>query len=630
MFKKNSAVLYKAQPAVITEIDSDKYTIQFFTNVAKGKKREVATQKVREKDMVLLHEGAVSSLDALMYFSDMALPSQIAEVYELVMSDEEMSSRAVSLSELADLMRGKFLPDESWALYNSLSTSFEFAADAATLKRGEIAFTARVADDIALLKAKSYAKEHEAEMREAFVKRLKQKKLDLPSDSIFMTEVESLALGQSSKSRAMAMAGFAETPERAHKILLETGVWQVTRNPFPHRYGFSMQSASEGLLSPPDEERLEIQETAYAIDNAWSADPDDAVSYDGKYLWVHIADPASSVMPDSSIDKAARDRGTTLYLPEATVRMLAEKSLADYALGLSEKSCAFSFRIGFDENGVPDDCAVFKTFVHVKRMTYEDADKQKTNAELLPFFEIARQNAKRREKAGAVSVNLPEVHINVDPETKKVSIEKETRYESSDMIQEMMLLAGECAARFAYKNKIPFPYVSQNSPDIPKDLPEGLAGQFRLLRCMHKRSVGIVPAPHAGIGVTFYSQVTSPLRRYADLVAHEQLRAFLDSRPLIDKDEMLVRISAGDAASVAAKKASRESEMHWKLVYLIQNPEWSGEAICVDTPYSKPPQFFIPSLAMQAFIAGKFELNEKITVHATKIDVTTQSVVFVV
>lgn len=625
MVSKNSAVIYKNQPAVVIENDGEKYTIQFFTQ---GKKRETAVQKVREKDFALLSDVPVSSLAALHDFADGAMHSQIAETHEIVLSDEDTAVNQMSLREMAELVRGSFSADESWALFSALSASFEFALDDDAFKKGEIFFKARSFDEAALLRQKAYAKEHEAESRAEFVQRLKSKKLELPFDAQYMTEVESLALGKTSRSKIMAEAGFVQTPERAHKLLIETGIWDVTRNPFPVRYGFSMQSAAEGLASPPDENRLEVPETAYAIDNAWSADPDDAVSYDGKYLWVHIADPASSVLPDSSIDKTARDRGTTLYLPEGAVRMLAEKSLADYALGLNEKSNALSFRLEFDANGTVTDCAVYKTSVKVKRLTYEEADGQKDSPELSPFFEIARRNYERRQKAGAVAINLPEVHITVDAETKKVSVTPEVRYKSSDMVQEMMLLAGEGAARFAYKNRIPFPYVSQEMPDIPKDIPDGLAGEFKRLRGMRKRSVGITPALHAGIGVTFYSQVTSPLRRYGDLIAHEQLRAFLDGREMIDKDEMLVRISSGDAASVAARKASRDSELHWKLVYLIQNPEWTGEAVCVDIVKGKPSQFFIPSLAMQTYISGNFGLNEKIDVKASKIDVAFQSVAF--
>ena len=138
---------------------------------------------------------------------------------------------------------------------------------------------------------------------------------------------------------------------------------------------------------------------------------------------------------------------------------------------------------------------------------------------------------------------MPEVRIKVDKDTKKVSVVPEEKFESNDMIQEMMLLAGESAAKFAFKNKIPFPYVSQESPSFPDNIPDGWAGEFARVKCMRKRSVGITPSGHAGLGLSFYSQVTSPLRRYSDLVAHQQLRAFIKKNRLLDKDEMLERIA---------------------------------------------------------------------------------------
>ncbi len=632
MIQKNAVVLYKNQCAVVTDIDGDKYVIQYCSAPATptGKKAQYASLKVREKDITLLHKGPSAQLDALLSFDDASLPQQIAEVYELLRSDESTASASITLGDIAELMRGSFKTEECFALYKALSSCMEFSPDDAALKSGGIAFVPRSEDEIASLRQKADEKEHAGEIRDAFIRRLRQRALELPGDAKFMVEVEAVALGRTDKSKVMTDAGIAQTPEKAHKLLLDTGIWTILRNPYPTRYGLTMVSASEGLQSPPEEERLRVEGTAYAIDNAWSADPDDAVAWDGTYLWVHIADPASTVMPDSSIDKTARERGTTLYLPEGTSRMLAETSLADYALGLNEISRALSFRIQFDEKGAVADCSVFKTTVDVKRLTYEKATELKDTPELSPLFDIAKRNFERRAKAGAKTINLPEVHITVDQETKRVNIEPEVHYEASDMVCEMMLLAGEGAARFAFRNHIPFPYVSQEPPEIPAGIPDGLAGEFRMLRCMHKRSVGIVPAPHAAIGVAMYSQVTSPLRRYSDLVAHEQLRAFIAGGPLIDKDAMLERISEGDAASVAAKKASRYSETHWKLVYLLQHPDWTGEAVCVDRR-DRQIQLYIPSLDMQTYIIPKKmpELNETMTVKASDIDIPTQNVVFI-
>lgn len=310
--------------------------------------------------------------------------------------------------------------------------------------------------------------------------------------------------------------------------------------------------------------------------------------------------------------------------------MLAEESLADYALGLQEKSNALSFRLLLNDDSSINECQVFKTKINVKRLTYEKATELKDSSELKPLFEIAEKNIARRKKSGATNIDLPEIHINVDAETKKVSISPLLRYKADEMVREMMLLAGEGAANYAFRNNIPFPYVSQDEPAVPENILPGLAGQFQLLKCMRKRSVGITPAMHSGLGIAIYSQVTSPLRRYSDLVAHQQLRAFMDKRKLIDKDSMLERISQGDAASVAARKASRLSETHWKLIYLLQNPEWQGEAVCVDKKFDDP-LFMIPSLAMQATIKGvkNTKLNEKIIVKVNSLDIPTQAVEFI-
>lgn len=625
MIKSKAAVIYKGQCAVVTGTDGDKYTIEYYTGT--GKKKTAAQQRVREKDVAVLDEGP-AALDALLAFADNALPAQIAEARELVLSDEETAA-GMDFAELAAIIRPAYNAAEAWGVYCALTAGNDFVLDAAAIKDGKVRFKARTDEEMADMISRAQQKEKEEQERGAFIARLKKRAL-LPEDIRFMGDVEAVALGQTDKSRAMNDAGMIAAPESAHRLLLGTGIWNITRNPYPTRYGLFTSSAEDCLPPPPDEERMTVESTAYAIDNAWSDDPDDAVAWDGEYLWVHVADPAAAVMPDSPIDKAARRRGTTLYLPEGVSRMLAEKSLEDYALGLKDVSVALSFRIKLDDAGAIDECEVYKTLVRVKRLTYQEATEQKDTAELRPLFDIARRNKQRREEHGARNVNLSEVHITVD-EARKVAITPVEHFEAADMVSEMMLLAGEAVAHYAFAHEIPFPFVSQEPPDIPPGIPSGWAGEFRILRCMHRRNVGITPAPHAAIGVAMYTQVTSPLRRYGDLIAHEQLRAYLDGRPLIDKDEMLLRISAGDAASVAGRKASRMSEMHWKLVYFLQNTDWTGTAVCVDT-INNMVKIYIPSLDMQSMIipGRRIALNEELTVRAANIDIPTQKVDFVV
>ena len=635
--QKNTVVLYKNAPAVISERDGDKYVIRFCTQpaTATGKKAVYGEQKVREKDVVVLHEGPCSSLEKVLESAG-DTPSadfltKIQETYELLLSDESTATSEISLSELAEYALGIFKADEVWAFYAAVCGAVYFAPVAEALKEGRIAFVPRTQAEIESLNQKKYEKEHESEIRAAFIQRLKDRKLDLPGDAKFMGEVEAFALNRTEKCKVLQEAGIGQTVEKAHKLLIETGIWDFTKNPYPTRFGFSFDSAKEQLGAMPEEERVEVPGLAYAIDSEHSTDPDDAVAFDGQYLWVHIADPASSVLPDSTIDIAARGRGTTLYIPEGASRMLAESCLEDYALGLKNPSCALSFKIKVDENSQIESCEVLKTRVQVKRLTYAQAEEQKKSPELKPLFEIARKNKARREANGAVTIQMPEVNISVNRETKKVTIEPEVRLESNDMIAELMVMAGEGAARFAFKNKLPFMYVSQEAPDFPSSLPDGWAGEFARVKCMRKRSVGITPAPHAGLGVSFYSQVTSPLRRYGDLISHQQLRAFIDGRRPLPKDEMLERVAAGDAASIAARQVSRLSEMHWKLVYLTQNPELTFEGVCIDRR-GNDALFLIPSLDMQATIraCSDVKLNDTRTLKAGKIDIVEQNVNFAV
>lgn len=625
---KNSLVLYKNNAAIITDREGDKYIVKYCTQpaTATGKKAVYAEQKIRDKDFILLSEDPVSSLDNVIALSK-DYSAGLEEARELFLSDDQSSQ--IPLGDLMEMAAGEVKGDEIFCFFNAVRSSLLFSLDDQNFKNGSITFSIRSDDEIAKLKKEQDEKEHAGEIRAAFISRLKEKKLNLPEDAVYMGDVEALALGKIDKSKTLAEAGFSQTPEKAHRLLIDTGIWPETKNPHPTRFGFSFASAKETLGAVPDEERMVLDHKAYAIDSEWSSDPDDAISWDGEYLWVHIADPACYVLPDSPIDKAARDRGTTLYIPEGASRMLCEECLEDYALGLKEWSVALSFKLKLTETCEVESCEVIKTKLKVERLTYKYADEHKDSPELKVFFEIARKNIQRRNSNGAVSINFPEVHISVDKETKKVSLESDEKYESNSMICEMMLLAGEGAARFAFKNGLPFPYVSQEAPDLPENVREGYAGQLQILKKMHKRSVGITPSPHAGLGLSFYSQVTSPLRRYGDLIAHEQLRAFLDKRRTLTKDEMLERIAAGDAASIAAKKASRLSDTHWKLVYLLQNPQWTGDAYCIDIK-GNDRVFLIPELDMQGTIALTNEdYNDCIKVRAVDIDVTTQTVNFI-
>ena len=614
--KKGNLVLYKNQPALITGIQGDKFEIA----IAGGVK------KVRAKDMVLLHKGECGSLQKALD----AVPPQ-ADFGEAA---DFFAGETPSFSELSELLWGEYPAEQAWSIWRLIRSAPYFVCTAP-----DEPISIRTAAEIERLTQKQAEKEAAEAVRQDFVTELRacmQGKQFQTAESRFtpfFQEIEALALGSASVSKLLKDAKIEQTPEHAHDVLLKMHFWPVEKNPYPARFGHSLHSSKIDIPAPVlSGNIMDLSAVpAYAIDNADSTDPDDAVSFDGTYLWIHIANPADTIAAGTQSDTDACARGATLYTPEGASRMLGEKAVDYFALGLSPRSYALSFRLLLDDNGDIADAEIYRTCLHVIRMTYEQADEQKDSPELAPLFAAAEKNRRRRERAGAISIDFPEVFINLDEQSGKkiVRIEPVVRTAAADMIKEMMLLAGEAAARFAFKHDIPFQYISQEAPELPQKLPSGLAGEYKKRRAMRPRTVGTIPSMHAALGLAMYGQVTSPLRRYGDLVSHRQLLNFIDKKPLTEASELILQIAAGDEAARACMYASRSSRQHWTLVYLLQNPGWTGTAVVIDA-IGKKARIFIPSLAYETDMNmdTEPELNQSVRIKVRRIRLAYLQVLF--
>lgn len=624
---KDSLVLYKEAPWVVKETIPMEGKIEITGPLGK-------TMKVREKDIVLLSSGKTENLNKLFdsaYLDEkektLDLENKIKEIWELAGGEE------ISFGDFSAMVFDSNAPDLQWLLYKKLKASPWFTLELTEDSGLNLPVLKPNSQILAKeLIEKKDKKQKETRLREDAVKRLKNREDFRDEDIPFLQEVEAFALGKSSKSAILREAGIPETQEKAHKILLQNGFWSILKNPWPTRRGITLASANLPGEPVAEVPRLDLtnQEKyrAYAIDNEDSSDPDDAIGFDGDFLWIHIADPSDTVLPDSPPDIEARKRGSTNYLPEGVFRMLGSEITLNYSLGLAKISKALSFRLKLDEKGDISSVRILKTLVNVERLTYKKASLLKDSNELNALFRISQRNRERRLRKGAVEINLPEVSIIL--KEGRVSIEQCEQNEAQAMVKEMMLLAGEGAAKFAFENSIPFQFVSQEEPEIPKNIPQGLAGEYRLRRSMRPRQVSVNPSAHHGLGLGMYAQVTSPLRRYGDLVSHQQLSLFLENRKTMDKETLFDKIAQGDIAASECIKAERESCIHWKLVYLLQNPQWQGEAVIVETGIPKA-KILIPELAMesQINIPGNLQLNDRIKVKAENIELWNLKVDFV-
>jgi len=596
LFNEGALVIYKGKPAIVTGIIDGKFSISL---------KDGSSVKVRDKDIELLHPGPVKNFNGIE--EKILLQSAVNEAWELL-SDE---GGALTLKDFTSFLYNEYTPGAVYSAYCLLCDGLYFS--------GSIdAISTRSREEVSAEDAKRSAVQRESGERSQFLDRLKaclKKPLEnkMPDeDARFLQDVEALAFGKSARSRTMRDMGLGETPQDAHSLLLKTGVWSGMINPHPCRFGLSLAS-SDVCPSAPDEKtpadkknREDLSHLeAYAIDSPWSTDPDDAVSIElsssdnSRILYVHVADPSSRIGFDSSSEKEARDRGATLYLPEGTARMLAEECIPMFALGLSEKSIALTFKIKIDEKGMLYDTEIFPSIVKVRRLTYEEADKiiekdTKDNV-LSALFNLSELLFERRTLHGAVNIELPDVNIKV--KDGQVSIEPIIEYKSSFMVKECMIAAGEGTGTWAASRGLAFPYISQEV-EIQGKVLGGLAGSIQLRKCMRPRILSVKPGRHQGLGLDTYTQVTSPLRRYTDLLSHLQIRSVLNGEKSLSADEISARLGFSEAGTVAAVHAERASDSHWKMVYLSDKKESIWDAVALENK-GRFWSVIIPSLALE-------------------------------
>ncbi|WP_299872797.1 ribonuclease catalytic domain-containing protein [uncultured Cocleimonas sp.] len=621
-FKKGALVYYKSKAAIVDTV-GEKIDISILK----------ATKKVRDKDIKLLHPGPTGNLSSL----DLELPDPPQTLNETL---ELLEDEAVSLSELSDLLYGEFSPQSAWSSWMLVTDGlyFELADDNASAA-GEDLIKARALDDIAADREKRESKLEQQQAWDSLIERVSKGCIE-EADYPQLVEVEQLACGERENSRILKAVGIQETKEAAHALLLKLGYWPDEYNPWPRRMGVNMSNPESRIPEAVETSRRDLQHLqAWAIDDVGNQDPDDAISIEGKRLWVHIADVSSIVTPDSELDIEARARGTNVYLPDQTIHMLPQGITEQLGLGLQEQSNALS--IGFDiaENGELEDIELCFSSLNVTRTTYDDADKEldSTFAELKSLTDRFHQ---RRINNNAAMLDLPEVNIKVD--NGDISIRPYSRGGSRQIVTEAMLAAGEAVALFAHQNNIPIPYAYQPEPEEiqhPQKMSEHYAYRRRFKASRHTTE----PAAHFGLGLPIYTRVTSPIRRYLDLIVHQQLRAFLTQssqdpqsaqHPLLGHEELVERIGLADEASFAARKAERHSNQHWTMLYLNQYKQkqdnsndnneghWQGEAVVVMQDERKTT-VILPDLALEPKLQRQdnTELDQSLTVQVQSVNI---------
>ncbi len=614
--RPDSLVLYKSRPARIVALGDKKIDVQ----------TESGNVSVRPKDVTPLHPGPLRSLGDLP--TGDPTPSD-----EILLAWELLAGQTTTLAEAAELAFDDFTPQSAWAIWQLTDDGLYFSGSPDALAVHD-------AESVAATQATRAAKAAEEQRWTAFLLRLNSGTF-APEDAPYLRDVEELALAQRRDSRVLQALGREETWQDAHALLLDIGRWDETVDPYSVRADVPQNTPDFDLPTlDPNEPRRDLTHLiALAIDDADSSDPDDALSWQpGEHgepdrLWIHVADVAALVAPGSPADLEARNRVANLYLPQQTFPMLPPAATHQLALGLSDKSTALSFGLTFDGDGALDHAqtVVTPSRVRVTRLTYDEAEARLDSDPLLQtLHERAQAFCDYRREQGAVELDFPEVKVRVQADAdgaEQIVLTPLPSLRSRNLVREAMLMAGEAVAHYAQQHELAVPYSTQETAE-PIDLPADatLAQMFAARRHMRSSQQRTQPGRHAGLGLEMYTQSTSPLRRYLDLVVHQQLRAHLRGAPTLDEGAITERIGAASATYGSLRRAERRSNTHWTLVYLQrylaeQGEPWQGEGIVVEERGARHV-VIVPELGLETevYAKGTLELDERVSLQFESIN----------
>ncbi len=311
------------------------------------------------------------------------------------------------------------------------------------------------------------------------------------------------------------------------------------------------------------------------IDGDDARDFDDAVYVEptdkGHKLLVAIADVSTYVRPEYPLDKEAYNRGTSVYFPGRVIPMLPlELSNGICSLNPNEDRLSMVCEMHINGAGEIQSYEFYRGLMHSHaRITYDEAWAYLESGEnqenwpdavtesLNHQYDLFKLLQQEKQARGGIEFNSSDVFIEIGSDGMVSNIQQYTRNDAHKLIENFMISANVCAAKFIEKHDIPASFRCHNPPPeskvkdlitflkglgvtpnfkddpTPKDLTELLKQiQHRedkslieqvVLRSQSLASYEATNAGHFGLALTHYAHFTSPIRRYPDLMVHRAI-----------------------------------------------------------------------------------------------------------
>ena len=341
-----------------------------------------------------------------------------------------------------------------------------------------------------------------------------------------------------------ARAGIKDIAQ-ARSLLVKLKIWDQDENLDLHKFKIRTDFGELAIKEAATVAAKEIDTSdredltglsVFTIDGERTKDFDDALSLqpiDGGYrLGVHITDLGPFIDLNGHLDTEASVRASSVYLPARQIPMFPS-SLSNEALSLIKGShrLAISLLADFDREWNLGNYRFVPSVVRVQeQLTYDYVDASYGNdAVFSALYELCKALRQKRIAAGALVIPLPEIHFDFETNSGIQVRLVEQNTPAKTIVAECMILYNVLAAKLASETRLPILYRCQEPPQERLFIDDSSYTfyVFQQRRKLQPLVIDTIAQPHSGLGVDLYTQATSPLRRYSDLLAQRQIRAAL-------------------------------------------------------------------------------------------------------